>query len=65
MKISIQNFKSLRSKTTFTLRKVNLFVEANNTGKSALGKFFQTMNSNSRNTVAGGLRLDAVNEFAD
>ncbi len=65
MKISIQNFKSLHSKTTFDLRKVNLFVGANNTGKSALGKFFQTMNSNSRNTSAGGLRLDAVNAFAE
>ncbi len=65
MKISIQNFKSLHNKTTFDLRKVNLFVGANNTGKSALGKFFQTMNSNSRNTSAGGLRLDAVNAFAE
>jgi len=47
MKISVSNFMAFKNKYDFDLGKINLFVGANNTGKSTLAKFFQWMKLNS------------------
>ena len=44
--IKIQNIKSIRRPHTFDLKKLNLFVGANNSGKSAMGKWFEILRKN-------------------
>jgi predicted ATPase len=46
MKISVSNFLAFNGTYEFDLRKITLFVGANNTGKSTLAKFFKWMKSN-------------------
>jgi predicted ATP-dependent endonuclease of OLD family len=70
MKITIENFLAFSEPVTFDLKKINLFIGANNCGKSTLAKFIELINHSISNRGEIDIRIPQslqkqVTEFKD
>ncbi len=61
--ITLQNIKSIRRSHSFELRKLNLFVGPNNSGKSAMGKWFELLKKNANKRGNDDYEIQGICNF--
>ncbi len=62
-KITLQNVKSIRRQHSFELTKLNLFVGPNNSGKSAMGKWFELLRKNANKRANNDYEIQNIHSF--